>query len=155
MRDCTERIDLTATIHRNRRASENKDLREQLTFSEDARGRAIYDITKAKTIQRACVQAQKKAELQLRSCQNMVHANDKELTEALDELSRAQELLAKLGIPRLWRSQGSDRDLKADPKLEAIEQRRMQELIAQRGMVNDCLLNLKSVHTFDTVVATD
>ncbi|KAL2500569.1 hypothetical protein Fot_34417 [Forsythia ovata] len=56
---------------------ENKDLREQLAFSEDARACAIYDITKAKTIQRACVQAQKKAESQLRSCQSMIHAKDK------------------------------------------------------------------------------
>ncbi|KAL2559294.1 hypothetical protein Fot_04033 [Forsythia ovata] len=56
---------------------ENRDLREQLAFSEDARARAIYDITKAKTIQMACVQAQRKAELQLRSCQNMIHAKDK------------------------------------------------------------------------------
>ncbi|KAL2529541.1 hypothetical protein Fot_22142 [Forsythia ovata] len=78
--------------------SENKGLREQLAFSEDARTRAIYNITKAKTIQMACVQAQKKAELQLRSCQNMVHAKDKELTEALNELLRAQDLLAKLGV---------------------------------------------------------
>ncbi|KAL2490029.1 hypothetical protein Fot_43321 [Forsythia ovata] len=68
---------------------ENKDLQEQLAFSEDARSRAVYDITKAKTIQRACVQAQKKAESQLRSCQNMIHAKDKELTEALTELSKA------------------------------------------------------------------
>ncbi|KAL2538964.1 hypothetical protein Fot_20355 [Forsythia ovata] len=53
---------------------ENKDLQEQLVFSEDARARAIYDVAKAEKIQGACVQAQKKAESQLRSCQNMVHA---------------------------------------------------------------------------------
>ncbi|KAL2514314.1 hypothetical protein Fot_28285 [Forsythia ovata] len=70
----------------------------QLAFSEDARARAIYDITKAKTIHKACAQAQKKAESQLRSCQNMVHIKDKELTEVLTELSRAQDLLAKLGV---------------------------------------------------------
>ncbi|KAL2489759.1 Uncharacterized protein Fot_43051 [Forsythia ovata] len=78
---------------------ENKDLREQLAFFEDARARAIYDITKAKTIQRACVQAQKTAELQLRSCQNMIHAKDKELIEVLTELSKAKGLLANLGVP--------------------------------------------------------
>ncbi|KAL2557620.1 Ethanolamine-phosphate cytidylyltransferase [Forsythia ovata] len=44
---------------------ENKNLREQLAFSKDARARAIYDITKAKTIQTACVQAQKTVESQL------------------------------------------------------------------------------------------
>ncbi|KAL2549246.1 hypothetical protein Fot_10776 [Forsythia ovata] len=69
--------------------SKNKDFQEQLAFSEDARARAIYDITKAKTIQKACVQAQKKAESQLRSCQDMVYAKDKELTEALTKFSRA------------------------------------------------------------------
>ncbi|KAL2514525.1 hypothetical protein Fot_28496 [Forsythia ovata] len=57
---------------------ENKDLWKQLAFSKDTRARAIYDITKAKMIQRACVQAQKKAESQLRSCQNMIHAKDKD-----------------------------------------------------------------------------
>ncbi|KAL2501236.1 hypothetical protein Fot_35084 [Forsythia ovata] len=79
--------------------SENKDLRERLAFSEDERARAIYDITKAKKIQSVCVQAQKKAESQLRSCQNMIHAKDKELTEVLIELSKAQDLLVKLGVP--------------------------------------------------------
>ncbi|KAL2544942.1 hypothetical protein Fot_14175 [Forsythia ovata] len=79
--------------------SENKDLWKQLAFSEDARARAIYDITKAKTIQKACVQAQKKAKSQLRSCQNMVHVKNKELTEALTEFSKAQDLLAKLRVP--------------------------------------------------------
>ncbi|KAL2520411.1 hypothetical protein Fot_24334 [Forsythia ovata] len=78
---------------------ENKDLREQLAFSEDARARAIYDVTKAKRIQSVCVQAQKKAESQLRSCQSMVHAKDKQLTDALTELSKAQGLLAKFGVP--------------------------------------------------------
>ncbi|KAL2494325.1 Uncharacterized protein Fot_38082 [Forsythia ovata] len=78
--------------------SENKDLRKHLAFFEDARARAIYDITKSKTIRKACVQAHKKAESQLRSCQNMVHAKDKELTEVLNELSRAQDLLAKLRV---------------------------------------------------------
>ncbi|KAL2552390.1 hypothetical protein Fot_06009 [Forsythia ovata] len=79
--------------------SENKDLWEQFAFSEDARACDIYDITKAKTIQTACVQVQKKVELQLRSCQNMIHAKDKELTEALIELSKARDLLVKLGVP--------------------------------------------------------
>ncbi|KAL2508371.1 hypothetical protein Fot_32018 [Forsythia ovata] len=79
--------------------AENKDLREQLVFSEDARARAIYDVAKAERIQGVCVQAQKKAESQLRSCQNVVHAKDKELTEALSELSRARDLLANIGVP--------------------------------------------------------
>ncbi|KAL2545911.1 hypothetical protein Fot_15144 [Forsythia ovata] len=78
--------------------SENKDLQERLAIFEDVRARAIYDVTKAKRIQSVCVQAQKKAESQLRSCQNMIHAKDKELTEALSELSRAQDLLANLGV---------------------------------------------------------
>ncbi|KAL2550215.1 hypothetical protein Fot_11745 [Forsythia ovata] len=79
--------------------SENKDLQERLAFSENERARAIYDVTKAKKIQSVYVQAQKKAELQLRSYQNMIHAKDKELTEALIELSKAQDLLVKLRVP--------------------------------------------------------
>ncbi|KAL2508422.1 hypothetical protein Fot_32069 [Forsythia ovata] len=85
---------------------ENNALRAQLAITKDVRARAIYDITKYGTIQRMCVQAQKKAESQLRVCQNMVHAKDKELTEALAELSKANDLLANLGslimpIPRI------------------------------------------------------
>ncbi|KAL2529564.1 hypothetical protein Fot_22165 [Forsythia ovata] len=86
--------------------AENKDLREQLVFSEDARARAIYDVAKVERIQGVCVQAQKKAESQLRSCQNMVHAKDKELTEALSELSRAQDLLDNLRVPSYADPQG-------------------------------------------------
>ncbi|KAL2501629.1 hypothetical protein Fot_35477 [Forsythia ovata] len=78
---------------------ENKDLREQLAFSKDARARAIYDITKAGTIQKACVRAQRTAESQLGACQNMIHAKDKKLTDALAELSKAKGLLADLGVP--------------------------------------------------------
>ncbi|KAL2544785.1 hypothetical protein Fot_14018 [Forsythia ovata] len=42
--------------------AENKRLRARLAFSKDARTRATYDVTKAQTIQKACVVAQKKAE---------------------------------------------------------------------------------------------
>ncbi|KAL2551936.1 hypothetical protein Fot_05555 [Forsythia ovata] len=76
---------------------ENKDLWEQLAFSEDASAWAIYDITKAGMIQRACVQAQRTAESQLRACQNMIHAKDKELTEAL----------ANIGVPGYADPKGS------------------------------------------------
>ncbi|KAL2552462.1 hypothetical protein Fot_06081 [Forsythia ovata] len=79
--------------------AKNKHLRARLSFSEDARTRATYDVTKAQTIQKACVDAQKKAESQLKSCQSMIHAKDKELTEALRELAKAKSLLAKLGAP--------------------------------------------------------
>ncbi|KAL2501654.1 hypothetical protein Fot_35502 [Forsythia ovata] len=78
---------------------ENKDLWEQLAIFKDARVRAIYDITKAGTIQRACIQAQRKAESQLRACRNMICAKDKELTKALTELSKVKDLLANLGVP--------------------------------------------------------
>ncbi|KAL2530792.1 hypothetical protein Fot_23393 [Forsythia ovata] len=79
--------------------AENKHLRARVAFSEDARTRATYDITKAQTIQKACVDAQKKAESQLKSCQSMIHAKDKELTEVLSELAKTKGLLAKLGAP--------------------------------------------------------
>ncbi|KAL2558881.1 hypothetical protein Fot_03620 [Forsythia ovata] len=70
---------------------ENQTLRSELAVFEDAIARATYD--------KACAQAQRKAESQLRVCQNMGHAKDKELTEALAELSKANDMLASLGIP--------------------------------------------------------
>ncbi|KAL2520058.1 hypothetical protein Fot_23981 [Forsythia ovata] len=79
--------------------AENKHLRARLVFSEDARTRATYDVTKAQTIQKACVDARKKVESQLKSCQSMIYVKDKELTEALSELAKAKGLLAKLGAP--------------------------------------------------------
>ncbi|KAL2489789.1 Uncharacterized protein Fot_43081 [Forsythia ovata] len=79
--------------------AEVKRLRARLAFSEDARSRATYDVTKAQTIQKACVVAQKKAESQLKSCQNMIQAKDRELTEVPNELAKAKGLLAKLGVP--------------------------------------------------------
>ncbi|KAL2489718.1 hypothetical protein Fot_43010 [Forsythia ovata] len=79
--------------------AEIKRLRARLAFSEDVQTRATYDVTKAQTIQKACIVAQKKAESQLTSCQNMIQAKDKELTEVLNELAKAKGLLPKLGIP--------------------------------------------------------
>ncbi|KAL2551996.1 hypothetical protein Fot_05615 [Forsythia ovata] len=79
--------------------AENKRLWARLPFSEDARTRATYDVTKVQTIQKACIVAQKKAESQLKSCQSMIQAKDKELTEVLNELTKAKGLLAKLGVP--------------------------------------------------------
>ncbi|KAL2529857.1 hypothetical protein Fot_22458 [Forsythia ovata] len=78
---------------------ENQILRSELAISKNARARAIYDVAKSRTIQMACAQAQRKAESQLRACQNMVHAKDKELIEALAELSKSKGLLASLGVP--------------------------------------------------------
>ncbi|KAL2553480.1 Uncharacterized protein Fot_07099 [Forsythia ovata] len=79
--------------------AEIKRLRARLAFLEDARSRATYDVTKAQTIQKTCIAAQKKAESQLKSCQNMIQAKDRELTEVLNELAKAKGLLAKLGVP--------------------------------------------------------
>ncbi|KAL2521140.1 hypothetical protein Fot_25063 [Forsythia ovata] len=90
--------------------AENKDLLARLAFSEDARARATYDVMRAWTIQKACFDAQKTAESQLKSCQNMIYAKDKELTEALNELAKAHGLLAKLGAPGYAEPLGDDRD---------------------------------------------
>ncbi|KAL2549591.1 Uncharacterized protein Fot_11121 [Forsythia ovata] len=79
--------------------AEIKRLRARLAFSEDVRSRATYDVTKAQTIQKACIVAQKKAESRLKSFQNMIQAKDRELTEVLNELAKAKGLLAKLGVP--------------------------------------------------------
>ncbi|KAL2559163.1 hypothetical protein Fot_03902 [Forsythia ovata] len=45
--------------------AEIKRLRARLVFSEDARTRATYDVTKAQTIQKACIVAQKKLDRHL------------------------------------------------------------------------------------------
>ncbi|KAL2538391.1 hypothetical protein Fot_19782 [Forsythia ovata] len=79
--------------------AENKRLWARLAFSEDARTQATYDVTKAQTIQKTCVVVRKKAESPLKSCQSMIQAKDKELTEVLNELTKAKDLLAKLGVP--------------------------------------------------------
>ncbi|KAL2538839.1 hypothetical protein Fot_20230 [Forsythia ovata] len=89
--------------------AENKDLRGLCAFSEDTRSRATYDVMKARTTQKACVDAQKTVESQLKFCQNMIYAKDKELTEALNELAKAQGLLAKLGVPGYAEPQGPTR----------------------------------------------
>ncbi|KAL2559918.1 hypothetical protein Fot_04657 [Forsythia ovata] len=47
---------------------EIKRLRARLAFSKDAQTPATYDVTKAQTIQKVCIVAQKKAESQLKSC---------------------------------------------------------------------------------------
>ncbi|KAL2520673.1 hypothetical protein Fot_24596 [Forsythia ovata] len=62
---------------------ENKALCARLAILEDDRAQAMFKVTKARTIQKMCAQAQKKAELQLKVCEEMVHAQHKELTEAL------------------------------------------------------------------------
>ncbi|KAL2530378.1 hypothetical protein Fot_22979 [Forsythia ovata] len=85
--------------HAEAMRAEIKRLQARLAFSEHAQTRATYDVTKAQTIQKACVVAQKKAESQLKSCQIMIQAKDKELTEVLNELTKAKGLLAKLGDP--------------------------------------------------------
>ncbi|KAL2514029.1 Uncharacterized protein Fot_28000 [Forsythia ovata] len=69
--------------------AEDKHLRVRLAFSKDARTHATYDVMKAQTIQKACVVARKKAESQLKSCQSMIQAKDRELTEVLSELAKA------------------------------------------------------------------
>ncbi|KAL2508676.1 hypothetical protein Fot_32323 [Forsythia ovata] len=79
--------------------SENKAIRAYLAITEDARARAVYDVTKSGMVQRMCAQAHKNAKSQLRACQNMVHGKDKEMTGALVELSKAKDLLANLGVP--------------------------------------------------------
>ncbi|KAL2495466.1 hypothetical protein Fot_39223 [Forsythia ovata] len=82
--------ELHSTVRRGKNidvfCSENKALHAQLAFFEDARAQAVYDITKARMIQRVCVQAQKRADSQLQACQNMIHTKDKELIEVLVEL---------------------------------------------------------------------
>ncbi|KAL2549678.1 hypothetical protein Fot_11208 [Forsythia ovata] len=73
--------------------SKIKILRLRLAVYEDARVQAKYKITMAEMIERLSVKARKQVELELKVCEDMVHAKHKELTEALSELSKAKELL--------------------------------------------------------------
>ncbi|KAL2501672.1 hypothetical protein Fot_35520 [Forsythia ovata] len=75
---------------------ENKTLCARLAIVADSMAQAMFKVTKVGTIQMICAQAQKKAELQLKICEEMVHVQHKELTEALAELSKAKDLLANL-----------------------------------------------------------
>ncbi|KAL2552198.1 hypothetical protein Fot_05817 [Forsythia ovata] len=87
--------------------SKNKILRLKLAISEDARTKAEYKISMAETIQKLSVKARKEAELKLKVCEDMGHAKLKELTEALTELSKAKESLAKLRISDYLDPKGS------------------------------------------------
>ncbi|KAL2495298.1 hypothetical protein Fot_39055 [Forsythia ovata] len=78
--------------------AENKMLCSRLTISENARTKDEYIISMAETIQKLFVKAQKQAELKLKVCKDMAHVTHKELTGALEELSKPKELLAKLGV---------------------------------------------------------
>ncbi|KAL2501512.1 hypothetical protein Fot_35360 [Forsythia ovata] len=78
--------------------SKNKIFHSRLVVFEDDRAQTEYKIKKAETIQRFAIKAQKQAELELKVSKDMAHAKHKELTKALAELSKAKELLAKLGV---------------------------------------------------------
>ncbi|KAL2544934.1 hypothetical protein Fot_14167 [Forsythia ovata] len=77
--------------------SENRVLRSKFVFADEARPQAKYKLMKSKTIQRVCIDARKWAKLKQKVCEDMAHAKHKELAEALAELSKAKESLAKLG----------------------------------------------------------
>ncbi|KAL2494455.1 hypothetical protein Fot_38212 [Forsythia ovata] len=66
--------------------AEIKRLQARLAFFEDVQTCATYDVTKAQTIQKACIVAQKKAESQLKSCQSIIQAKDRELTESFERV---------------------------------------------------------------------
>ncbi|KAL2500846.1 Uncharacterized protein Fot_34694 [Forsythia ovata] len=78
--------------------AENKMICLRLAISKDAKAKAEYRISMAKTIQKLSVKTQKQVKLKLKVCEDMAHAQHKKLTEALAEFSKAKELLAKLGV---------------------------------------------------------
>ncbi|KAL2549732.1 hypothetical protein Fot_11262 [Forsythia ovata] len=80
--------------------SKNKILHSRLVVYEDSRVQVEYKTTMAETIERLSVKARKQVELELKVCEDMAHAKNKELTEALAELSKAKELLL-LGCNRV------------------------------------------------------
>ncbi|KAL2518356.1 hypothetical protein Adt_14603 [Abeliophyllum distichum] len=92
-----------------RKAVANADLTKLLKLAElhTSRGHVLncelYKVLSMKIEElrsmRTCLAAQRKAELQLKSTQSIIHVKDKELNEALVELSKAKKLLASLGVP--------------------------------------------------------
>ncbi|KAL2559719.1 hypothetical protein Fot_04458 [Forsythia ovata] len=76
-----------------------KVLHARLAIVKDARAQALFQLTKSQTIQRMCADAQRKAKLKLKVFEDMAYAKHKELNEVLTKLSKAKELLAKLGAP--------------------------------------------------------
>ncbi|KAL2508549.1 hypothetical protein Fot_32196 [Forsythia ovata] len=78
--------------------SENKTLRLRFAISEDATAKSKYEIAMVEMIQKLSTKARKQAKLKLKVCEDMAHAKHIELTKALVELSKAKELLVKLGV---------------------------------------------------------
>ncbi|KAL2488771.1 hypothetical protein Fot_42063 [Forsythia ovata] len=87
--------------------SKQKILNSRLAVSEDARAQAEFKIIKSETIQRLSFSARKQDELKLKVCKDMAYTKHKQLAEALAELAKAKELLAKLGISSYANSKGS------------------------------------------------
>ncbi|KAL2488794.1 hypothetical protein Fot_42086 [Forsythia ovata] len=87
--------------------SKHKIVCSRLAVSKDARVQAEFKIIKSETIQRLSISAGKQAELKLKVCEDMAYTKHKQLAEALTELAKAKELLAKLGIPGYANSKGS------------------------------------------------
>ncbi|KAL2501479.1 hypothetical protein Fot_35327 [Forsythia ovata] len=86
---------------------ENKMLCSSFAIYEDMRAKAEHMISMAETIRKLSIKARKQVELKLKVCEDMAHAKYKELTRALAELSKAKELLAKLGVSGYADSEGS------------------------------------------------
>ncbi|KAL2493657.1 hypothetical protein Fot_37414 [Forsythia ovata] len=96
-----------STVAGDELRSKNKILHSRFVVSEDARAQAEFKIIKSETIQRLSVSALKQAELKLKVCEDMAYAKHKQLAETLVELSKAKELLAKLGASDYTDPKGS------------------------------------------------
>ncbi|KAL2558706.1 hypothetical protein Fot_03445 [Forsythia ovata] len=92
-----KRLKVVGSEDVNKLRSENKTLHSKLTLADEARAQAKYKLIKFETIQRMCINAWKQAEVKLKVCEDMSYTKHKELAEALADLSKANELLAKLG----------------------------------------------------------
>ncbi|KAL2501573.1 hypothetical protein Fot_35421 [Forsythia ovata] len=78
--------------------SENRVLHSKLSLVHEARVQAEYKLMKSETIQKVYIDARKWVEFKQKVCEYIAYAKHKELAEALEELSKAKESLAKLGV---------------------------------------------------------
>ncbi|KAL2508625.1 hypothetical protein Fot_32272 [Forsythia ovata] len=83
-------------VPRTLTSSENKIFRLKLDLTEEAKRQAEYEALRAQSMQKVCNNARRRAELKLKVCEYMAYANPKELAEAMAELSKANESLARL-----------------------------------------------------------
>ncbi|KAL2538210.1 hypothetical protein Fot_19601 [Forsythia ovata] len=77
--------------------SKNKVFFSKLDLAEEARRQTEYKVLKVQSIQKVAEDARRRAEQKLKMYKDMAYTRHKKLAEAMAELSKANEILARLG----------------------------------------------------------